>query len=101
MNIPPPLTLTAIEQHLSELHEDWSVLAGYLHRELAFANFAEAFGFMTEIAIVCEKADHHPEWSNVYNRVTIDLTTHDAGGISRYDIDLAKEIDAVSSRGRA
>ena len=101
MIVPPPLTPAAIEQHLSKLHDDWSVAEGYLHREFAFANFAQAFGFMTEIAIVCEKANHHPEWSNVYNRVTIDLTTHDAGGISRYDIELAKEIDAVSSRGRA
>lgn len=101
MNIPPALTPAAIEQHLGELHDDWSVVEGYLHREFAFANFAQAFGFMTEIAIVCEKADHHPEWSNVYNRVTINLTTHDAAGISRYDIDLAKEMDEVSSRGRA
>lgn len=101
MNIPPPLALEAIEEHLSELHEDWSVVEGYLHRELAFANFAQAFGFMTEIAIVCEKANHHPEWSNVYNRVTINLTTHDAGGISRYDVDIARAIDTVSSRGQA
>ena len=101
MTIPSPLAHDALLNHLGELHEDWSVVDGYLRRELSFANFAEAFGFMAETAIVCEKSDHHPEWSNVYNRVTIQLTTHDAGGITEYDIDLARSIDAISSRGRA
>jgi 4a-hydroxytetrahydrobiopterin dehydratase len=101
MDIPSPLAPGAIEQHLSELHDEWSVVDGSLHRELTFANFVQAFGFMTETAIMCEKANHHPEWSNVYNRVTIDLTTHDAGGITSYDIDLAKAIDAISSRALA
>jgi 4a-hydroxytetrahydrobiopterin dehydratase len=101
MDIPPPLTPAAIERHLSDLHDDWSVVERSLHRELTFANFVQAFGFMTETAIICEKANHHPEWSNVYNRVTIDLTTHDAGGITSYDIDLAKAIDAISSRAPA
>ena len=58
--------------------------------ELEFANFADAWGFMSEIAIEADKLDHHPEWSNVYNRVTIDLTTHDAGGISVKDFELAQ-----------
>jgi 4a-hydroxytetrahydrobiopterin dehydratase len=65
-------------------------------REFKFADFNEAFGFMTRVAIAAEKADHHPEWSNVYNRVSITLTTHDAGGLSKRDIALAGFIDAMS-----
>ncbi|MEM1133185.1 MAG: 4a-hydroxytetrahydrobiopterin dehydratase [Pseudomonadota bacterium] len=64
-------------------------------RSFAFGNFVEAFGFMSSVALLAEKADHHPEWSNVYNRVEILLTTHDAGGLSERDIALAKQIDAL------
>lgn len=64
---------------------------------LKFADFAEAFGFMTRIAILAEKADHHPEWFNVYNRLDIKLTTHDVGGVSRRDIDLAHMIDGAKA----
>jgi len=64
-------------------------------RQLIFTDFAEAFGFMTRVAILAEKADHHPEWFNVYNRVTITLTTHDANGLSHRDADLATAIDAM------
>jgi len=64
-------------------------------RKFVFADFVEAFGFMARVAILAEKADHHPEWSNVYNRVEILLTTHDADGLSRRDIDLARAIDAL------
>lgn len=66
-----------------------------IERRFVFADFVEAFGFMTRVALLAEKADHHPEWSNVYNRVEIALTTHDAGGLSERDIALAKEIDAL------
>jgi 4a-hydroxytetrahydrobiopterin dehydratase len=65
-------------------------------RRFTFVDFAAAFGFMTRVAIIAEKADHHPEWSNVYNRVDILLTTHDAGGLSQRDVDLAKAIDAIA-----
>ena len=65
-------------------------------RELEFADFSEAFGFMTRVAIAAEKADHHPEWRNVYNRVDITLTTHDAGGLSARDLALARVIDALA-----
>jgi 4a-hydroxytetrahydrobiopterin dehydratase len=64
-------------------------------RNLRFADFSEAFAFMTRVALLAEKADHHPEWSNVYNRVSITLTTHDAGGLSARDISMAKSIDAL------
>jgi 4a-hydroxytetrahydrobiopterin dehydratase len=69
-------------------------------RRLKFAGFAEAFGFMAEIALVAEKMDHHPEWSNVYNRVEIVLATHDAGGVTERDVKLAEAIDrAAAKRG--
>jgi len=71
--------------------------AGGIRRTVRFKDFAEAFGFMARVAIVAEKADHHPEWFNVYNRVEILLTTHDAGGLSQRDIDLARAIDAMTS----
>lgn len=66
-----------------------------IRRLFTFKDFVGAFGFMTKVALLAEKADHHPEWSNVYNRVDITLTTHDAGGLSRRDIDLATQIDAL------
>jgi len=75
----------------------WSydAAADGIRREFTFENFAAAFAFMSHVAILAEKADHHPEWSNVYNRVNILLTTHDAGGLSQRDIDLAQQIDAI------
>lgn len=71
----------------------WQLVDGKLHRELRFPNFASAFGFMTKIALAAEAADHHPEWFNVYNRVVVDLSTHDVGGISEKDFALAGVID--------
>jgi len=73
----------------------WTVANGKLHREYKFADFIHAFGFMTRAALVAEAMGHHPEWSNVYNRVTIDLTTHDAGGISSKDFELAGKLDGL------
>jgi 4a-hydroxytetrahydrobiopterin dehydratase len=67
-------------------------------RALRFKDFAEAFGFMARIALVAEKMDHHPEWSNVYNRVDILLATHDADGVTELDVTLAKAIDAASAQ---
>ena len=66
-----------------------------IRRTFRFADFTEAFAFMTRVALHAERADHHPEWSNVYNRVTITLTTHDAGGLSQRDIALALLIDEI------
>lgn len=80
--------------------EGWRVVNGKLHREYRFANFVEAFGFMASVALVAEAMDHHPEWSNVYRSVRVDLSTHDAGGITRLDLELAKRMNTMA-RGRA
>lgn len=76
---------------------EWTLVAEPegIRRRFTFADFSAAFGFMTRVALLAEQADHHPEWFNVYNRVDITLTTHDAGGLSRRDIDLAKAIEAL------
>jgi 4a-hydroxytetrahydrobiopterin dehydratase len=74
----------------------WTVVNGRLHRVFQFRDFGEAFGFMARVALIAEKMDHHPEWSNVYSRVTIDLATHDAGGLTALDFDLAARISAVT-----
>jgi 4a-hydroxytetrahydrobiopterin dehydratase len=76
---------------------DWRYDEGRdaITRRLAFADFNQAFGFMSRVALLAEKADHHPEWSNVWNRVDILLTTHDAGGLSQRDIAMAQAIDAL------
>ena len=76
--------------------DGWSLENGKLHKQFQFADFVTAFGFMTRAAILAEKANHHPEWFNVYNRVTVDLTTHDAGGISQYDVDLAAGMNTLA-----
>lgn len=73
----------------------WEVVDGKLHRELAFADFSEAFAFMARVALLAEKADHHPDWSNSWNRVVIDLVSHDAGGITDRDVALARAIGAL------
>ena len=67
-----------------------------IRRTVRFADFSAAFAFMTHVAILAEKADHHPEWFNVYNRVDILLTTHDAGGLSKRDVDFAGQIDLIA-----
>ncbi len=75
----------------------WTLANGKLHRELQFNSFVEAFGFMTSLALVSEAMGHHPEWFNVYNRVTIDLTTHDAGGITPRDVEWAKKASELAA----
>jgi 4a-hydroxytetrahydrobiopterin dehydratase len=91
---PGRLTDQEIQQRLGAL-PGWSVAGGALHRELKFENFSQAFGFMARAALVAEKMDHHPSWSNVYAQVTIDLSTHDAGGITELDFRLAAELDKL------
>lgn len=84
---------------LLEAHPQWSLARGGLaiERRFTFADFSEAWGFMNRVALLAEVQDHHPEWFNVYNRVDITLTTHDAGGLSARDERMAKAIDALLS----
>ena len=80
---------------------DWSLRGDGLviMRDFIFADFSEAFAFMTRVALAAEKMDHHPEWSNVYDRVEVVLSTHDAGGITSLDIALARHVDACAAKG--
>ncbi len=88
------LSAAVIYEKLSALAH-WSLHSDKLYRRFVFADFVEAFGFMSRVALLAEAANHHPEWSNVYNRVEIYLTTHDAGGITERDFDLAQRIDRL------
>jgi 4a-hydroxytetrahydrobiopterin dehydratase len=85
-----------IEQQLADIPE-WQIKDNKVYRRLIFDNFIAAFGFMSQVAILAEKANHHPEWANVYRTVDIFLTTHEAGGISERDFTLAKQIDQLIS----
>jgi 4a-hydroxytetrahydrobiopterin dehydratase len=77
------------------LGEVWSFTDGRLRAEFVFADFSEAWAFMSRVALLAESANHHPEWSNVWNRVVIELVSHDAGGITRRDVELAGAIAAI------
>ena len=90
------LPAAEIEQRLLAL-PGWVIEHHKLYRLFTFADFVDAFGFMSRVALLAESMDHHPEWSNVYNRVDIQLTTHDAGGISTRDFALAEQIDRLLS----
>jgi 4a-hydroxytetrahydrobiopterin dehydratase len=96
---PTKLAPAEIASRLSAL-PGWSIAGGKLHRELTFADFAQAFALMTDVAREAEALQHHPEWFNVYNRVVIDLSTHDAGGITTLDFELARRVEDLA-RGRA
>lgn len=86
-----------VDSALQEL-SGWTVVNGKLHRDYQFADFVHAFGFMATAAMVIEKMGHHPEWFNVYNRLTVDLTTHDDGGITTKDVELARQLDALAAK---
>jgi 4a-hydroxytetrahydrobiopterin dehydratase len=95
---PEKLDAGAIAAGLEKLDE-WSVApdGDAIQKTFKFKNFRKAFGFMTEIAITAEKMNHHPEWFNVYNRVDVTLTTHDAGGVTELDLKLAAAMDAAAA----
>ena len=95
MAAPTKLTDTEIQARLPAL-PGWTLVAGKLHKAFAFGDFVEAWGFMSAVALVAESMGHHPEWSNVWNRVTVDLTTHDAGGISALDVDMAARMNTLA-----
>lgn len=82
----------------AKLPANWSLADGKLHREYAFADFTHAFGFMAAAATRIEALNHHPDWSNVYNKVVIDLSTHDAGGVTGFDIELAGTLESIASK---
>ncbi|HBU02362.1 MAG TPA: 4a-hydroxytetrahydrobiopterin dehydratase [Acidimicrobiaceae bacterium] len=75
---------------------EWAMVDGHLHREFTYANFAEAWAFMNRVAPIAEELDHHPNWSNVWNSVVIDITSHDSGGPTERCFALAKRIDGVA-----
>ncbi len=97
----PVLTLQALTDQLEELNSladsPWEIINQKLHKTFVFKNFIQAFGFMTQSAIVAEKLNHHPEWSNVYKTVNVNLVTHDSGGITLLDFELASKMEQLSS----
>ena len=92
---PPLLADEDVKARLNA-HPAWTFEGGKLHREFRFAGFSEAFGFMARVALFAEKLDHHPDWSNVWNRVSVGLQTHDAGGVTDLDFRLAAEMDRIA-----
>ncbi|MGH7368073.1 MAG: 4a-hydroxytetrahydrobiopterin dehydratase [Candidatus Rokuibacteriota bacterium] len=96
---PTKLPDPEVKQRLAAL-PGWTVKDGKLHRELTFPDFAQAFAFMGDVAREAEALQHHPEWFNVYNRVVIDLTTHDASGITTLDFELARRAEDLAGRRR-
>ena len=94
---PAKLSETEVTTALSKL-AGWKLAGGKLHREYEFADFVAAFGFMTGAALVAQAMNHHPEWSNVWNTVRVDLATHDAGGITALDVKLAHAMEKLAGR---
>ncbi|MBI1369703.1 MAG: 4a-hydroxytetrahydrobiopterin dehydratase [Planctomycetes bacterium] len=91
----PKLTADELQKALADL-TGWSVEGGKLRRVYKFKDFSEAFAFMTRCALAAEKMNHHPDWSNVWNTVTVDLITHDAGGITQNDVKLAQTMNKLA-----
>jgi 4a-hydroxytetrahydrobiopterin dehydratase len=94
---PAKLSETEIAAALSKLPE-WKLQGGKLHREYRFPDFVAAFAFMTGAALTAQAMDHHPEWFNVWNTVRVDLTTHDAGGVTTLDVELAAAMEKLAAR---
>lgn len=94
------LSLAAQQRQLGKLNKSldgtsWVIENDKLHKEFLFSNFIQAFGFMAQAAIIAESMNHHPEWFNVYKKVVVDLTTHEAGGISELDFELAGKMENI------
>jgi 4a-hydroxytetrahydrobiopterin dehydratase len=92
-----PLTQSEIERALVDL-PGWTLANGRLRKSFRFRDFKEAFGWMTSAALAAEKADHHPDWSNSWRDVTVELVTHDAGAVTAKDVGLARELEALARR---
>jgi 4a-hydroxytetrahydrobiopterin dehydratase len=97
MTRPARLTDAEVSRRLAAL-PGWSVVGGKLHRAFQFRDFSEAFGFMARAALAAEQLGHHPDWLNAYNRVTVDLATHDAGGLTALDFELASRMSAIAGQ---
>ncbi len=82
-------------KNAQNLLPDWEISAGSLFRLFVFTNFVDAFDFMTSVSLIAENMNHHPDWSNVYNKVEVRLSTHDSGGVTSLDVDLALSIDSL------
>ena len=89
---PPKLPVDQIQPAIEKI-DGWELKDGKLHRTFRFADFIEAWGFMSRVALIAQAMDHHPDWSNVYNTVVVDLSTHDAGGVTDLDLKLAGMIN--------
>lgn len=94
---PAKLSETEIAAALAKLPQ-WKLLGGKLHREYKFPDFVAAFAFMTGAALTAQAMDHHPEWFNVFSTVRVDLTTHDAGGVTALDVELASAMEKLAAR---
>lgn len=91
---PQKYSSSEIKENLSKL-KGWTLKKNAIHKEFKFKDFTSAFGFMTQVALHAEKMNHHPDWKNVYNTVSVTLSTHDAGGLTELDFKLAKHIDKI------
>ncbi|MBL6730437.1 MAG: 4a-hydroxytetrahydrobiopterin dehydratase [Bacteroidia bacterium] len=89
------LSITEIEDNLKRIHSEWVLMNEVIQRKFVFDDFIEAFSFMTSVAIIAEKQNHHPNWENVYNQVIVNLCTHDADGITEKDFKLAQKMDQL------
>jgi len=86
---------TELKEKLTAAKLEWTIDGDAIKQAFTFTDFSAAFGFMSRVALLAEKMDHHPEWSNVYNKVNITLTTHDSGGVTQMDLDLASAIEKL------
>lgn len=89
------LSITEIEDNLKRIHSEWVLMNEVIQRKFVFDDFIEAFSFMTSVAIIAEKQNHHPNWENLYNQVIVNLSTHDADGITEKDFKLAQKMDQL------
>ena len=98
----PAFTIEELQSELTKLNTGvatpWEIESAKLHKKFQFADFVNAFAFMSHIALIAERMNHHPEWLNVYSSVVVDLTTHDSGGLTKLDFALARAMDEAANR---
>lgn len=90
------LNLSEVTESVKTISPEWTIIEDHIKRDFQFKNFVEAFDFMTKVATKAEELNHHPEWSNVYNKVSVSLSTHDVKGLSELDFKLAQYLDQIS-----